>query len=94
MKLPRDLGGGELIKLPGKPHGCRHINQEGSQVILETDSPRHHRLAVPDHNPLRVGTLDAILRAVAEVKAVEKDDLLNLRQPLVAPVREQRTFCD
>ncbi len=22
-----------------------------SRVILETDSPRHHRLAVPDHNP-------------------------------------------
>jgi hypothetical protein len=48
-------------------------------VILETDSPRHHRLAVPDHNPLRIGTLNAILRAVAEVKGVDKDDVLNLR---------------
>jgi hypothetical protein len=46
-------------------------------VILETDSPRHHRLAVPDHNPLRVGTLNAILRAVADVKAVKKEDILN-----------------
>jgi hypothetical protein len=48
-------------------------------VILETDSPRHHRLAVPDHNPLRIGTLNAILRAVAEVKGVQKDDVLNPR---------------
>jgi hypothetical protein len=48
-------------------------------MILETDSPRHHRLAVPDHNPLRIGTLNAILRAVAEVKGVDKDDVLNLR---------------
>lgn len=48
-------------------------------MILETDSPRHHRLAVPDHNPLRIGTLNAILRAVAEVKSVDKDDVLNPR---------------
>ena len=48
-------------------------------MILETDSPRHHRLAVPDHNPLRIGTLNAILRAVAEVKGVKKEDILNPR---------------
>jgi hypothetical protein len=46
-------------------------------VILETDSPRHHRLAIPDHNPLRVGTLNAIIRAVAELKGLEKQDILN-----------------
>jgi len=53
------------------------INQEGSHVILETDSPRHHRLSIPDHNPLRVGTLNAILRAVANAKGIEKEDILN-----------------
>jgi predicted RNA binding protein YcfA (HicA-like mRNA interferase family) len=57
----------------------RRVNQEGSHVILETDSPRHHRLAVPDHNPLRIGTLNAILRAVAEVKGLQKEDILNPR---------------
>ena len=77
MKLPRDLSGAELIKLPCIHHGYHQVNQEGSHVILETDSPRHHRLAVPDHSPLRVGTLNAILRAVAEVKGLTKDDILN-----------------
>ena len=48
-------------------------------MILETDSPRHHRLAVPDHNPLRIGTLNAILRTVAEVKGGKKEDILNPR---------------
>lgn len=46
-------------------------------MILETDSPRHHRLAVPDHNPLRIGTLNAILRAVAACKGVTRDALLD-----------------
>jgi len=75
--LPRDLSGAELIKLLCKHYGYHRVNQEGSHVILETDSPRSHRLAVPDHNPLRVGTLNAILRAVAAVKGVEKADILN-----------------
>jgi len=79
MKLPRDLSGAELIKLLCKHQGYRRVNQEGSHVILETDSPRHHRLAVPDHNPLRIGTLNAILRTVAEVKGVKKEDILNPR---------------
>jgi predicted RNA binding protein YcfA (HicA-like mRNA interferase family) len=79
MNLPRDLSGAELIKLLCKHHSYRRVNQEGSHVILETDSLRHHRLAVPDHNPLRVGTLNAILRAVADVKGVQKEDILNPR---------------
>jgi predicted RNA binding protein YcfA (HicA-like mRNA interferase family) len=79
MKLPRDLSETELIKPLCKYHGYRRVNQEGSHVILETDSPRHHRLAVPDHNPLRVGTLNAVLHAVAQVKGLEKDDILNPR---------------
>lgn len=77
MKLPRDLSGAELIKLLCTHHGYRRVHQEGSHVILETDSPRHHRLAVPNHNPLRVGTLNAILRTVAAVKGVAKEDVLN-----------------
>ncbi len=76
MKLPRDLSGAELIKLLGKHFGYRRINQEGSQVILETSDPRQHRISVPDHSPLRIGTLNAILRAVATTKGVEKDDIL------------------
>jgi len=79
MKLPRDLSGAELIKLLCKHYGYRRVNQVGSHVILETDTPRHHRLAIPDHNPLRVGTLNAVLRSVAELKGLEKKDILNPR---------------
>ena len=79
MKLPRDLSGAELIKLLCKRHGYRRVNQDGSHVILETDLPRHHRLAIPAHNPLRIGTLNAILRSEAEVKGVQKEDILDPR---------------
>jgi len=73
------LSGAELIKLLCKHHDYRKVNQEGSHVILETESPLHHRLAVPDHNPLRIGTLNAILRSVAEVKGLTKEEVLKPR---------------
>ena len=76
MKLPRDLSGADLIKVLCKHYGYRRLHQEGSHVILETDTPRHHRLSVPNHSPLRLGTLNAILRAVAEVQGVEKEAIL------------------
>ena len=55
MKLPRDLSGTELIKLLCKHSGYGRVNQEGSHVILETNTPRKHRISIPDHSPLRIG---------------------------------------
>ncbi len=76
MKLPRDLSGVELAKLLCRHFGYRQVNQEGSHVILQTDTPRSHRLSVPAHPVLRLGTLNAILRAVAEAKGIAKEDIL------------------
>lgn len=77
MKVPRDLDGSELIKVLCREWGYRRVNQEGSHVILETETPGHQRLSVPDHNPLRVGTLNAIVRAVAKHKVVDRQTLLD-----------------
>ena len=77
MKLPRDLSGVDLIKMLSKHFGYARVNQEGSHVLLEPTDPRQHRIAVPDHSPLRVGTLNSILRAIATAKGVEKEDILN-----------------
>ena len=76
MKMPRDLSGATLVKLLSREFGYRRINQVGSHVILETGSPRSHRLSVPDHSPLRISTLNSILRAVASVQNVDREDIL------------------
>lgn len=77
MKLPRDLAGSTLVRVLCRDLGYRVVHQVGSHVILETESPRHHRLAVPDHSPLRPGTLNAILRAVAQAKGLDRADILD-----------------
>jgi predicted RNA binding protein YcfA (HicA-like mRNA interferase family) len=76
MKLPRDLSGEELVKHLCRSWAYRHVHQVGSHVILETDQPGHQRIAIPEHRPLRVGTLNAILSAVASHKGVTKEDVL------------------
>jgi len=76
MKLPRDLSGRELVKALCKNWGYRQIHQTGSHIILETEDPSRHRLAVPDHKSLRVGTLNGILRAVADHKRTIREEIL------------------
>jgi predicted RNA binding protein YcfA (HicA-like mRNA interferase family) len=77
MKVPRDVSGAQLIKVLCRDWGYRQVHQEGSHVILQTGTPRHQRLSVPNHNPLRIGTLNAILRAVAAHKAMDRQTLLD-----------------
>ncbi len=76
MKLPRDLSGQELVKRLCGNWGYHVVHQKGSHVVLETDQPSHQRLAIPAHRTLRIGTLNAILRAVGRHKGVERSELL------------------
>jgi predicted RNA binding protein YcfA (HicA-like mRNA interferase family) len=76
MKLRRDISGRELVKMLCRNWGYRQVNQVGSHIILQTDAPQHHRLSVPDHNPVRLGTLNSIVRAVAQAKHVAREDIL------------------
>lgn len=76
MKLPRDLSGASLIR-----HLCKHwdyevVHRVGSHVILQTGVPSHQRLPVPDHDFLRIGTLNSILRLVSAHKGVSKEEVL------------------
>ena len=76
MKLPRDLIGEDLIAHLCKRWAYNRVHQIGSHVILQTQEPSSHRIAVPAHKPLRVGTLNAILSSVAAHKKVPKEAIL------------------
>ncbi|MBI4622041.1 MAG: type II toxin-antitoxin system HicA family toxin [Verrucomicrobia bacterium] len=76
MKLPRDLYGRDLAAGLCRNWDYRQVNQVGSHIILQTETPGHHRLAVPDHKPLRIGTLNGILRDVATAKHTTREAIL------------------
>ena len=76
MKIPRDLLGRDLARVLCANWGYQKVNQVGSHIILQTETPKHHRISVPDHKPLRIGTLNAILREVATAKGVAREEIL------------------
>ena len=76
MKLPRDLSGRDLAAALQRAFGYRQVHQEGSHMVLEAQAERKHRIVIPDHRTLRVGTLNAILRAVAKAHGLSKTEVL------------------
>ena len=77
MKLPRDLSGLHLVTALCRHWGYTKVNQVGSHIILQTHKPHSHRLAVPAHKVVRVGTLNGILRDVAKHKDVDRQAILD-----------------
>jgi predicted RNA binding protein YcfA (HicA-like mRNA interferase family) len=76
MRVPRSVSGREVIASLERSFGYRVVHQEGSHVVLAIDTPKRHRVTVPDHKVLRVGTLNSILRAVASAHGMEKRDVV------------------
>lgn len=75
MKLPRDLSGMELAKAMERL-GYRISRQTGSHLRLTADSPTQHHLTIPAHDPLKIGTLAAIIADVATHKGISREDLV------------------
>lgn len=76
MRIPRDVSGGRLADLLCRKWGYATVHQIGSHIILETEEPTHHRIAIPNHHPLRLGTFSSILRAVAQHKGIQRDVII------------------
>jgi predicted RNA binding protein YcfA (HicA-like mRNA interferase family) len=75
MKLPRDLGGAELAGLLGR-YGYVVTRQTGSHMRLTTSSHGEHHVTIPRHAPLSVGTLNAILREIADHLGMDRQAIL------------------
>ncbi|MBU2786572.1 type II toxin-antitoxin system HicA family toxin [Acidithiobacillus ferriphilus] len=77
MRLPRDLTGTELARRLGRV-GYTVTRQTGSHMRLTCAVQGEHHVTVPRHDPLRLGTLAAILDAVAAHRGVSREALLDL----------------
>ena len=76
MKLPRDLDGRGLARAL-RSLGYEITRQNGSHMRLTTQQGGEHHITIPNHSPLRVGTLAGILGDVAGHFGVSRDELLD-----------------
>lgn len=78
MRLPRDLSGADLVRHLGR-FGYATSRQTGSHIRLThsaSNTHGEHHVTIPNHDPLRIGTLAAILDSVALHHGMTRDQLL------------------
>ena len=75
MRIPRDLSGHDLIKHL-KPYGYVVSRQSGSHIRLSTEQNGQHHITIPNHDPLKIGTLSSIIADVAAHFSKTKEELL------------------
>jgi len=75
MKIPRDLSADELIKKL-EILGYFSTRQVGSHIRLTTLQNGEHHITIPNHDPLKIGTLSAILQDVSKHFGSSKADII------------------
>lgn len=75
MRIPRDLSGADLVKRLGRL-GYEVTRQSGSHIRLTSRVQGEHHVTIPNHDPLRIGTLAAILDGVAAHHGLTREALL------------------
>jgi predicted RNA binding protein YcfA (HicA-like mRNA interferase family) len=75
VKTPRDCPGPKLVRALRK-FGYAVVRQTGSHIRLATQQGGEHHITVPNHDPIKVGTLHGILKDIAAHHHLSVDDLL------------------
>jgi predicted RNA binding protein YcfA (HicA-like mRNA interferase family) len=77
MKIPRNLRGKDLIRSL-KKLGYLPTRQSGSHIRLSTIVNGEHHITIPNHSPLKIGTLSAILNDISVHHGLNKEELINM----------------
>lgn len=75
MKLPRDISASSLVKATRKL-GYEVTRQSGSHIRLTTQENGQHHITIPNHDPIKIGTLAAILSDIAAHFNITREEIL------------------
>lgn len=77
MKIPRDVPGEDLIKNLLRL-GYVIVRQRGSHVrMTRIYAEGEHPITIPNHNPIKIGTLNNILSNLCERMKISKAELIH-----------------
>lgn len=79
QKLPRDLSANDLIKALSKHYNYEVIRRESSHIRLCTflkGKHSEHSITIPDHNPIKLRTLNSVLRDIALHLDIPKKEII------------------
>lgn len=76
QKLPRDISADDLIKTLSKHYHYKVARRESSHIRLCTLLKGEHSITIPDHDPIKVPTLNSILRDIALHLDIPKKEII------------------
>jgi predicted RNA binding protein YcfA (HicA-like mRNA interferase family) len=76
MKVPRDWTGQDLAKSL-RALGYTITRQTGSHLRVTTQQNGEHHEVIPNHSPIKLGTLQSILKSIAVHHGMSRDELLH-----------------
>ena len=77
MRLPRDLKPEALVRAL-RTLGYRPTRQSGSHIRITTQQNGEHHEVIPNHAPIKIGTLQSILASVARHHHMSVQELLRI----------------
>lgn len=75
MRVPKNIKGKELLKLVGRHFGYVKTRQNGSHMRATTQLNGQHHITIPDHNPVKEGTLKGIIDDIAIHFGISGDEV-------------------
>jgi predicted RNA binding protein YcfA (HicA-like mRNA interferase family) len=75
MRLPRDLTGQDLAKSL-RALGYSVTRQTGSHLRITTARNGEHHEVIPNHKPIKIGTLQSILASIAAHHGLTREELI------------------
>jgi predicted RNA binding protein YcfA (HicA-like mRNA interferase family) len=75
MKIPRNISGGQLATLL-EVYGYKVTRQVGSHDRLTTQKNGEHHITIPLHKAIHIGTLNNILKTLADHLEIDKETLI------------------
>lgn len=76
VKIPRDISARRLCGILEK-FDYSVVRQTGSHIRLRSEYKRSaHFITIPEHDPIKIGTLNKILNEVAGYLEISKEELL------------------
>ena len=77
MKLPRSLDGPRLVRAL-RVLDYEVTRQRGSHIRVTTRKGGEHHEVIPNHHPIKIGTLADILKSIAGHHGLTVEQLLDL----------------
>jgi predicted RNA binding protein YcfA (HicA-like mRNA interferase family) len=75
-RLPRDVSGRRLAAALTR-YGYAISRQTGSHMRLTSQTNGEHHITIPDHDPLKIGTLSAIVSEICRHMEITRNQLID-----------------